>query len=326
MNIKEEHINSTVKKTVMLSDICSAEHYSKSGQFERILSNISFDVLSGESVGIAAKDKNEAKLLLEIIANVRPYYSGKCVLDEKGMMQKKRLILPHLFYIDTPNMLYDNMTVLEFLMFASGHAKESNVHRQRKFLDMLIEIGLEHIALSRISALSDAEKLIIEMVIAAQSSSTLLVFNVLNYEFSYSQARTIRKICSIIKTKGSIIIGTNEPKLIGVCCDKVAYILDGKIKFFGTVDDLCNEWDKVLYLITDNHPAEVAALLRKVCGKYTYVTHDNTILVYNYSGSKLRHSAFLGILFDNGISPDNIKLNKGRVENSFEELNKQHDI
>jgi ABC-2 type transport system ATP-binding protein len=326
MNSKENRSDTQIKRTVMLSDICSAEHYLKSGVYERILSDITFDVLSGESVGIAAQEMNEAKLLMEIIANVRPYYSGKCVLDEKGMMQKKRLILPHLFYIDTPNMLYNNMTVLEFLMFASEHAKQSHVHRQRKFLDMLIELGMDSIALSQISSLTDSDKMIIELIIAAQSSSTLIIFNALDYSFTYSQARTIKKICSIIKTKGSIIIGTNEPKLIGICCDKVAYILEGKIRFFGTVEDLCNQWDKVLYLITANHPVEIAVLLRKVCKKYTYVTNGNSVLVYNYTDTRLKHSEFLGILFDNGISPDNIKLNKGRVENSFEELIRHNDL
>lgn len=326
MDKREVQINSQTKITVMLADICSAEHYCKSGQYERILKNITFNVLTGESVGIAAKDKNEAKLLLEIIANVRPYYSGKCVLDEKGMMQKKRLILPHLFYIDTPNMLYDNMIVLEFLMFASTHSLESPVEKQRKYLEMLVEFGLENIALSQISLLSDTDKLLIELLVAAHSDSTLVIFNVLEYEFSNNQVQTIRKICSLINAKGSIIIGTNEPKIIGVCCDKVAYILDGTIKFFGTVDDLCSEWDKVLYLISDMHPEEVADKLRVACGNYTYVTNGKSVLVYNYSGSNLAHSEFLGILFDNGILPDNIKLNKGRVENSFEELNKQNGL
>lgn len=326
MITKATDANETIKRAVVLTDICSAEHYHKDGEFERILTNISMEVHYGESVGIASNEKNDAKLLLEIIANVRPYYSGKCVLDEKGMMRKKKLILPHLFYIDTPNMLYNNMTVLEFLMFASEHAKQTHVHRQRKFLDMLVEIGISQIALSKISDLSDAEKLIVEMVIAAQSSSTIIVLNVLNYTFSNSEAKTMRRLCNIMKTKGSIIIGTDQPKLIGICCDKVAYILNGQVEYFGSVDDLCNKWDKVLYLITDHHPLEVATRLRKCCSQYTYVTQDDGVLVYNYSGSTLRHSEFLGILFENGISPDNIKLNKGRVENSFEELIRNHDI
>lgn len=317
---------SLIKKTVMLSDICSAEHYCKSGEYERILKNISFDVLTGESVGIAAKDKYEARLLLEIIANVRPYYSGRCVLDEKGMMQKKRLILPHLFYIDTPNMLYNNMIVLEFLVFASEVSSETPAARQKKFLNLLIDIGLEHIALSLISTLSDEDKLLIELLASAYSDSTLVIFNVMDYTFSVEQAQTIKKICSLINSKGSVIIGTNEPKIIGVCCDKVAYILDGKIKFFGTVDDLCSEWDKVLYLISDIYPSQAAEKLQKAYGEYTYIAQEKSVLVYNYSGSKLPHSEFLRILFENGILPDNIKLNKGRVENSFEELKRQNGI
>jgi len=324
--MKESPIKNRIKKTVMLSDICSAEHYMKSGQYERILKNITFNVLSGETVGIAAKDKGEAKLLLEIIANIKPYYSGKCVLDEKGMMQKKRLILPHLFYIDTPNMLYDNMIVLEFLMFASENSALPPIQRQKKFLNMLVEFGLEHIALSRISLLQDEDKLLIELIVAACSDSTLVIFNVMDYKFSYNQAQTIRKICSLINAEGSVVIGTNEPKIIGICCDKAAYIYDGTIKFFGTVDDLCMQWDKVLYLISDIDPTATADKLSRAYSGYKYVIQENSVLVYNYSDSNLIHSEFLKMLFEIGILPDNIKLNKGRVENSFEELNRQNDL
>ena len=223
-------------------------------------------------------------------------------------------------------MLYNNMIVLEFLVFVSEVSGELPAVRQQKFLNILIDIGLEHIALSQISSLSDENKLLIELLVAAYSDSTLVIFNVMDYTFSVGQAQTIKKLCSLINSKGSVIIGTNEPKIIGVCCDKVAYILEGKIKFFGTVDDLCSEWDKVLYLISDIYPLQAAEKLQKAYGEYTYIAQDNSVLVYNYSDSKLPHSEFLRILFDNGILPDNIKLNKGRVENSFEELKRQNDI
>ncbi len=326
MLLTDNFSNNQIKKAVMMSDICSAEHYFRSGELDRILKNISFEVLMGEAVGITAKVKQEARLLLEILANVRPYYSGKCVLAEKGMMQKKRLILPHLFYIDTPNMLYDNMTVLEFLVFVTSYSGISLKNRQKKHLDTLIEYGLDYIALSQIADLSDTEKLIIELLAAADSNSTLVVFNVLEYDFTDSQVRSIMKICSYIKERGSIVIGTNQPKLIGVCCDKVAYVLEGSIHFFGSVADLCRTWDKVLYLISDSNPKAVAETLAKSYSNYTYVTHGNSILVYNYSDSRLTDSEFLRILFENGISPDNIKINKGRVENSLEELNRLHDL
>jgi len=315
-----------IRRAVQMMDICSAEHYCKDNKLKRVLNNISLNVLVGESVGIAAKKDDEAKLLLEILANVRPYYSGKSILAEKGMMQKKRVILPHLFYIDTPNMLFDNMTVLEFLMFATVHSGISTVKRQRMYLDSLIEYGLEYIALTQIALLSDEEKLIIELIVASLSNSELVVFNVLAYEFSDRQVTTISKICKVIKGNGSIVIGTNEAKLIGVCCDKVAYVLGGTIEYFGSVDSLCKSWDKVLYRITDNHPTEVASKLQEIYSEYSYTVAGNSILVYNFSKNRISDTEFVSKLFENGISPDNIKINKGRVANSFEELDKEHDL
>lgn len=318
--------NNTIMKTVMLSDICSAEHYADGAEMKRVLSDISFDVLMGEAVGISAKNIVEAGILLEIIANVRPYYSGKCVLAEKGMMQEKRVILPHLFYIDTPQMLYNNMTVIEFLSFAAVNSNIQEDQRQQTLLDMLTSFGLESIALTDIARLSDTDKIIVELIVASYSDSSLVVLNVLFYDFSDSQIRSIKKICEVIKERGSIVIGTQQAKLIGMCCEKVAFVINGSLRYFGSVSDLCKSWDKVLYLISDSNPEAVVKTLSRVFDKYTYSTLGNSILVYNYSNNSISDADFLRIVFDNGIKPDNIKINKGRVGNSFEELSRMHGL
>lgn len=318
--------NTAIMKTVMLSDVCSTEHYVNGAEMTRVLSDISFDVFLGEAVGVSAKNIVEAGILLEIIANVRPYYSGKCVLAEKGMMQEKRVILPHLFYIDTPQMLYNNMNVLEFLSFAALNSNIPDQRRQQVFLDMLISLGLESIALTEISRLSDTDKLIVELIVASYSDSSLVVLNALAYDFSDSQIQSIKKICDVIQARGSILIGTQQAKLIGICCDKVGFIVNGSLRFFGSVSDLCKSWDKVLYLISDSNPEEVVRTLTRAFDKYTYVILGNSILVYNYSGNPISDADFMKIVFDNGIKPDNIKINKGRVGNSFEELSKMHGL
>jgi ABC-2 type transport system ATP-binding protein len=318
--------NNTILKTVMLSKVCSAEHYVDGAELTRVLSDISFDVFTGEAVGISAKNIVEAGILLEIIANVRPYYSGKCVLAEKGMMQEKRVILPHLFYIDTPLMLYNNMTVIEFLSFAAVNSNIPDPRRQQALLDMLIAFGLESIALTDIARLSDTDKIIVELIVASYSTSSLVVLNALSFDFSDSQIRSIKKICDVIQERGSIVIGTQQAKLIGMCCDKVAFIVNGTLRFFGSVSDLCKSWDKVLYLISDSKPEDVVKTLTRACDKYSYVILGNSILVYNYSESPISDADFFEIVFDNGIKPDNIKINKGRVGNSFEELSRMHGI
>ena len=59
------------------------------------------------------------------MANIRPYDRGKCVLIERGMMRSKRVILRHVFYIGSSEMLYNNMNVLEFLMISTNRKMAS---------------------------------------------------------------------------------------------------------------------------------------------------------------------------------------------------------
>lgn len=313
-------------KAVTLSNICASEHLVKGPAKRRLLNGISFEVLVGECVGISSEDPIEARLLLEIIANIRPYYSGNCVLAEKGMMQAKRLILPHLFYIDTPHMLYGNMSVLEFLMFATNEQKTSFVTRQKRFLQLLIDLGLESQTFSQISSLSDTQKIIIELIIAAESGSTLVILNMLDYIFSIPEIQIVNQIFNIIQEHGSVIVGTTQAGFIGICCDKVGFIIDGSLKFFGNVSDLCKSWDKVLYLISDPTPEITAKKLSEAHDDYSYVVDGKNILVYNYSENVLSDAEFMRLVLESGIRPDNIKINKGRVGNSFEELSRLHDL
>lgn len=315
-----------IKKAVTLSNICSSEHYVRNGNMQRLIENISLEVFVGEGVGVSAQNPVEARLLMEIIANIRPYYSGRCVLAEKGMMQKKRYILPHLFYIDTPSMVYNNMSVLEFLLFATDPQKTDTITRQKRFLKMLIDMDYESIAFSRISSLSETERILIEMIIAAESKSTLVILNALDFVFSIKEIRALDTLFNIVKEHGSVIIGTTQASLIGISCEKVAFIIDGQIQFFGSVSDLCKSWDKVLYLINDPEPDKTAKKLSETYSEYTYIVDGSNILVYNYTDHPLSDADYLRLILDNGIRPDNIKINKGRVGNSFEELSRMHGL
>lgn len=324
VNVKTGKEN--IKKAVSLSNICSSEHYVRDGNMQRLIENLSLEVLLGEGVGVSSQNPVEARLLLEIIANIRPYYSGRCVLAEKGMMQKKRFILPHLFYIDTADMVYNNMSVLEFLLFATDQQKTGTVSRQKRFLKLLIDMDFEYIAFSTLSSLSDTEKILIEMIIAAESKSTLVILNALDFIFTIKEIHALNILFNIVKEHGSVIIGTTQASLIGISCEKVAFIIDGHVQFFGSVSDLCKSWDKVLYLIKTSDPETTAKQLSEAYSEYSYVVDAPNILVYNYSDSALSDSDFMKLIFDKGIQPDNIKINKGRVGNSFEELIRMHGL
>ena len=101
--------------SVRIQDLYSCENYKNGESLSPVLDNISLCVAEGTCFGISSKDGYETRLLCEIIANIKPYFSGKCVLNETGMFKQKGKILSHIYYIDNQNTLYENMNVLEYL-------------------------------------------------------------------------------------------------------------------------------------------------------------------------------------------------------------------
>jgi|LSQX01.3.fsa_nt_gb ABC-2 type transport system ATP-binding protein len=144
---------------VCAENLFSIEYYKKNDEeVIQVLRNISFHGYASECWAVMGNKVFEIKLLLDILSNSRPYQKGSCSLNNVGMMRKKRIILPHLFYIGSTNMLYSNMTVLEYLMFISVNSGEPVVQRQRDILTHLVDLGLGHLSLLPIEELTPPEK------------------------------------------------------------------------------------------------------------------------------------------------------------------------
>lgn len=76
---------------VLMEHVGSMEYYQSPQQDpKQVFSDINFEALEGEVWAILGTSAFEVRLLLEIIANARPYKDGRCVLAQKGMMQQKK--------------------------------------------------------------------------------------------------------------------------------------------------------------------------------------------------------------------------------------------
>ena len=141
-----------VETVLFMEGLSSREYFYAEGQKpRRVLKDINLTFRRPEAWAVYGRSFYEIKLLLEIMANIKPYHDGKCVLVERGMMRNKRVILEHVFYIGAPTMLYDNMNVLEYLMFATARKGFSPVYRQAQLFELLIDTGLGHISLTAVS-------------------------------------------------------------------------------------------------------------------------------------------------------------------------------
>lgn len=213
---------------VSLSGIISQEGTMTEGGFEHILKNVSFEVKKGEVLGIYGENYSETRLILEILANLRPYYGGKCVLIERGMMKDKRYILPQLFFFDNRSMLFENMTVLEYAAFTQNQKTREYAKKQKALLEQLVALGMGYISLTPINTLSRPEKMLVQLYAAFLTKSNIIVADLSKVVFNQKELTAIGNIAKLIAEHNlAFVFSTVQPDLIAACSKKYIKIENG---------------------------------------------------------------------------------------------------
>ncbi len=317
----------TANTVLHMEELSSLEHYSQGKELQRVLQDINLRMKMSESWGIYGQSAFEIKLLLEIMANIKPYHDGKCVLVERGMMRNKRVILDHVFYIGTTAMLYNNMNVLEYLMFATAKQKIKLVYRQEEIFELLISLGLGPISLSPIAYLTPEERAVITLVAAAYSDSIMIVFNFPEYKFDDVLSNAMAKIADRIVKKGkTLILGSRDCQLIERACSHTAYLAKGRIIYQGTVKDLRRNYDKVLFIIRDKNISQIKERLAILLPQHKLSIVGDRLLVSDYRDMGPEVPSIYKKIIEAGLAPQQVKINLKTVENAYGEVAKQYDL
>ena len=326
----QQHSKTTAKEVqniVLMEAVSSAEHIIREGDTpRRVLSDVHLRINRREVWGITARTGYEVLLLLEIMGNLRPYDGGKCVLVERGMMRRKRIIQQHVFYIGEPDMLAYNMNVLEYLMFATTYIREDRLLMQEELFEFLINIGLGDICLSATRWLTAEEKSVVALVAAAHSDCMMIVFNLPESTFDERLSGAIAKTAELITQRGkTLIIGTKDCALIEKACSHTAYIADGRIIYQGTTDNLRQEFDKVVVIINDADIGNIKQKLVHVLTGYALIEKEGSLLI-KAVGDESSPLRIYQKIVEASIVPRCMRVNEKTVGNAYEELMLLHDL
>lgn len=315
-----------IRNIVTMEALSSTEHFAKEGREpQRVLRDIYLCVDRAQAWGITARSGYEIRLLLEIMGNIRPYDGGKCVLIERGMMRRKRVIQPHVFFIGETDMLYGNMNVLEYLMFATAGLREDRLSMQEELFEMLIRIGLGYMSLSAIRWLSAEEKAVVALIAAAYSGSRMVIMSLPESVFDERLSSAIAKAAEQITQRGNtLIIGTRDYSLVQKACSHTAFIADGHILYAGTVDHLRQEYDKVAVIITDPDIDGIRQELAPALHGCVLTEKDGSLLITPPDNYPPRH--IYEKIVEVGTIPLSLRINEKTVGNAYEELMRQHDL
>lgn len=316
-----------VHNVVWMSGLSSAECVARDGQPpRRVLSHIHLRIDRAQSWGITARTGYEIRLLLEIMANIRPYDGGKCVLVERGMMRRKRVIQQHVFYIGDTDMLYGNMNVLEYLMFATAKMREDRLSMQEELFEFLIDIGLGDISLSAVKRLTAEEKAAVALIAAAYSDSVMIVLNLPESEFDGRLRHAAAKTADMITRRGkTLVIGTKDCALIEEACSHTAFIADGQIIYQGPTGYLRKIFDKVALVIRDPDIGGIKQKLAPVLTDCVLIDKGGSLLI-KAAGAPIPPGRIYLRILEAGVVPRCVHVNEKSVSNAYEELMLLHDL
>ncbi len=234
----------------------------------KTLDNISLSVESGAIFGIIGLSGAGKTTLLRCISTLDPSFSGTILIEGKKVdfqntvsIQEIRkqigMIFQHFLLLESRNVLENVYLPLEL-------AKVPLEEREKKALDLLQLVGLDHKSQCYPSNLSGGEKQRVAIARALITSPRILFCDEIT---SSLDPKTTQEILHLLKNlheekRLTIILITHEMDVVRKICHKVAVLDQGKIIEQGSVVDIfSNPEKKLTKQLVQASPHELTHLL-----------------------------------------------------------------
>lgn len=309
------------KLLVLMENVVSSACEKKDGVYVPVVSGVTCRMYEEECWGIGASESRFSHVFCSLLGNMQPYLEGRMRVGKIGVYAKKRKVLPHIFYFDTDEMLFNNMTFLEELMFTDISGEKNSVRLQKQYLDLLVELGLGYLSLCVVGTLSKVEKFFLLYLIAAFSDSPIIIADMNDVMLKQDEIEHLGKIVDLIRKKHKLLVmGTSQPSVIGMLCDKVVYLSNGKMLYAGDKEELIKNSDNMVCALTASDPENFVRELSRIYPGYRFEIIGGTIYMHNETTKPFDSEAFLSALAENHLSPHTIRISIGRIANAFEQL------
>jgi ABC-type polysaccharide/polyol phosphate transport system ATPase subunit len=212
-----------VSKLDAVRYLISSQRNSNSKRLRWALSNVSFDISSGQCVGIIGRNGSGKSTLLRLIAGISTPTNGQ--INVNGKLST---------VLDVNSGLNPRMTGRQniFLKGAIYGLKKSDI--QKKFQSIIDFSGLDEFIESPINTYSTGMVIRLGFSIAMHMDFDILLMDeVLSIGDVVFQQQCLAKVNNFIKQGKTIILATHSLGDIGAVCDRVIMLNKGCMQFDG---------------------------------------------------------------------------------------------
>lgn len=212
----------------MVSSLLSVAGLTKSFKLNKILSLVDFKIYENEIVALIGESGSGKSTLIKILLGYFKADSGEITYKYRRIDKQRRIFSKIVGFVSQDNSFYENLTIVENLMFYSKMHKIPKKERNYriKYLLNLVDLRLNRNVIC--NKLSGGMKRRLEFAIALIHDPKIIILDEPFTGLDVGLRNELWKVLEIIRTTGvTIIISTHLLSYVQKHCDR-ALLLNNK--------------------------------------------------------------------------------------------------
>lgn len=214
------------------------ENLTKSFGFQKAVDSVSFKVTKGEILGFLGPNGAGKTTTMKIMSCfLFPDY-GNIYFDKYSIHKNARKIKQFIGYLPEHNPLYEEMNVIDFLVFIARLHNIPGYKITSRVMDMVRMCGLENEKHKTVRELSKGYRQRVGLAQALIHDPEVLILDEPTTGLDPNQIIEIRELIKSIGREKTVIMSSHILAEIEATCDRVLIINKGKIVANGTSNEL----------------------------------------------------------------------------------------
>ncbi len=207
--------------------------FKEKNYFKTIINNISFDLKSGEILGLIGKNGSGKSTIIQMLLSVLTPTSGSIEYFKKDLFQYRSEILKDVNFVSNYVKLPDKLTVKENLNIYLEIYNKNNKNNKNYIKNYLDAFNLYKYIDSKIEILSSGENLKLMIIKALITNPKILLLDEPTSQIDPESAQQIREFILTKQKENnlSIILTSHNIQEINYMCNRVICIKNGQIDY-----------------------------------------------------------------------------------------------
>jgi ABC-type multidrug transport system ATPase subunit len=200
---------------------------------QTVLADVTFDVRAGEVLGLIGPNGSGKTTLLEAVAGLLPDVAGEVLWHTRVLPLERRR--DRIFFLPDGLKPWGE----EYVARVIGYFAAIYRHTDARVAETVRAVGLDPVLRKRVSALSKGFGRRLVLALAFLTPHPILLLDEPFDGFDLRQTRDIMAMLRGIAARGrSFVLAIHQLADAERVCDRLVLLADGKVRGFGTLDEL----------------------------------------------------------------------------------------